>query len=215
MNERAVFQGAALAALVALVAVLAMLAVSASVPAPGLTLQPSVPAGAPGDFTRPTNEYPAYALGYFAADSLFVLSYLMVFVGLYAATVPRAAPFAWVGLGAGILTALLDAAENAYFITYALDALRGVPLTEPDLPLIYVLTNLKWMAAFATLYAFGLALPRTGRLAWLLVGLMLLFPLVGVLGVAWPALVAVRGLFFLIGMPLFAVYFWRRQAAAA
>jgi hypothetical protein len=215
MNERAVFQGAALAALVALVAVLAMLAVTATAPEPGLRLQPSPPVGPPGDFARATNDYPAQVLLFFASDSLFVLSYLLVFVGLYAATVARAAPLAWVGLGAGVLTALLDAAENAFFITYALDALRGVALAEPALPLIYVLTNLKWMAAFATLYAFGLALPRTGRLAWLLVGLMLLFPLVGVLGVAWPALVAVRGLFFLIGMPLFAVYFWRRQAAAA
>ena len=40
------------------------------------------------------------------------------------------------GLGAGILTASLDALENAYIITYARLALNGVPLTEPNLPLV-------------------------------------------------------------------------------
>jgi hypothetical protein len=38
--------------------------------------------------------------------------------------------------------------------------------------------------------------------------LSLVFPLVGVLGVANPSLVAARGLFFLVGMPIFAWYFW-------
>ena len=42
---------------------------------------------------------------------------------------------------------------------------------------------------------------------------MLLFPLVGVLGVALPGLIAFRGLFFLVGMPLFAVLFWRGREA--
>jgi hypothetical protein len=39
---------------------------------------------------------------------------------------------------------------------------------------------------------------------------MLLFPIVGVLGVAFPALVVWRGLFFFLGMPLFAWYLWQR-----
>ncbi len=162
------------------------------------------------DFVRATNEYPNSALGFFGADSLFVLSYLLVFAGLYAVTAERGRVFALVGLGAGVLTALVDAAENGLFIIYALRAQRGVPLTAPDLPLVYLLTHLKWMAAFATLYAFGLVFPRQVWLERIISGLMVLFPVIGVLGIANPTLILVRGLFLLLGMVLFAVYFWDR-----
>jgi hypothetical protein len=133
----------------------------------------------------------------------------MLFVGLHATVVHRARTYALVGLGAGILAAFFDVAENAFFVTYALLALNGVPLTDPALPWIYIAANLKWMTAFATLYAFGLVWPRDDWLGWLLTVLMLLFPIIGVLGVASPSLVDVRGLFFLLGMPLFAWHFWR------
>jgi hypothetical protein len=43
---------------------------------------------------------------------------------------------------------------------------------------------------------------------------MLLFPLVGVLAIFWRVLVGIRGVFLLIGMPLFAWDFWRRSRAA-
>jgi hypothetical protein len=173
------------------------------------SLQPSLPPGPVCEFVQPINEYPELTLRFFAADSLFVLSYLMLFVGLYASVAKRSRTFAQVGLAAGVLAALLDAAENAYFITYALLALNDVPLSEPALPLIYVLANLKWMAAFGTLYAFGLVWRRDNRLGWAISVLLLLFPLVGALGVAWPDLVVVRGLFFLVGLPLFAWHFWQ------
>jgi len=175
------------------------------------SLQPSLPTGPVSEFVQPINEYPELTLRFFAADSLFVLSYLMLFVGLYASVVKRSRTFAQVGLAAGMLAALLDAAENAYFITYALLALNDVQLSEPALPLIYVLANLKWMAAFGTLYAFGLVWRRDNRLGWAISALLLLFPLVGALGVAWPDLVAVRGLFFLVGLPLFAWHFWQES----
>jgi hypothetical protein len=177
------------------------------------TLQPTQPAGPASEFARPINEYPELTLRFFAADSLFVLSYLMLFVGMFALVASRSRAYAWAGLGAGVLAALFDASENAYLVTYALLALNDVPLADPALPLIYVLANLKWMAAFAALYAFGLVWPRDSRLGWVVSGLMLLFPLVGALGVAAPDLVAVRGLFFLVGMPLFAWTFWRAAQA--
>lgn len=208
MEKRMTFQAAAFAALVAFVCILIM-GFGTPVPA-GTSLQPSVPPSRPADFVRATNEFPKMALRFFAADSLFVLSYVIVFIGLYGVTAERAPVLATIGLGAGIVAALLDAAENAFFITYALLALEGVQLVEPAVLLIAVLANLKWMGAFAALYAFGLIWPRTKWLDSIVAGLMLLFPLVGVLGVASPALIAWRGLFFLVGMPLFAWSFWLR-----
>ncbi len=209
MERKPVFQAATIAAIIAFLCALLM-GFGVRPPDPTLSLQPSVPPAPLAQFVRPTNEVPDLALRYFAADSLFVLSYLVVFVGLHTVVVYRGRVLAWIGLGAGVLTALFDAAENAFFITYALLALVGVPLKDPDLPLIYILGQLKWMGAFAAFYAFGLAWPRDGWLNRVIAGLMLLFVLVGIVGVAMPGLVALRGVFFLIGMPLFAWYFWRQ-----
>ncbi|MBZ0289811.1 MAG: hypothetical protein K8I30_19470 [Anaerolineae bacterium] len=183
---------------------------ASSVSANGVQLQPSTPVPI-AEFVRATNEVPNHALAFFGADSLFVLSYLLVFVGLYGVTTERARPFALLGLGAGIFTAFMDASENAYFITYALNSIAGIPLTTPDLPLIYIIANLKWMGAFATLYAFALVFPRRSPMEWLLAGLMLLFPLVGVASFVVPNWIMLRGVFFLIGMPLFAVYFFQQS----
>ncbi len=207
MDKKVIFQAAALAAVVAFIAVIFQAIAGTSLP-DGIVAQPGIPVPVE-EFVRASNEYPDTALGFFGADSLFVLSYLLVFIGLYSLIGETARPFAVIGLSAGVLTAILDATENAFFITYALGAKAGLPLTNPDLPILYIITNLKWMAAFATLYTFGVVFPRRNWLDWMLIGLMLLFPLVGVLGVANPGLILVRGLFFLIGMPLFAFYFWR------
>ena len=208
MDKRVVFQGAAIGAGMAFIAVLVMAVAGVSVPG-DVQVQPGTVPLPLEAFVLATNAHTESALGFFGGDSLFILSYLMVFVGLYVVTADRARPLALVGMGAGVLTAILDATENAFLITYALGAQNGLPLTDPDLPLIYILTNLKWMAAFATLYAFGLSFPRRNGLEWGIVVVMLAFPLVGVLGVANTGLIAVRGWFFLVGMPLFALYFWK------
>ena len=214
MDKKTVFQAAALAAVLAFVAVIFQAVAGTSMP-DGISVQPSGFPVPVADFVRASNEQPGIALGFFGADSLFVLSYLLVFTGLYVVTAEKARPFALIGLGAGIFTALMDATENALFIVYAQGAQNGLPLTDPALPLIYVLTNLKWMGAFAALYAFGVVFPRRGPLEWIIVVVMLAFPLVGVLGVASTGLIALRGLFFLVGMPLFAWYFWGQSRAAS
>ncbi len=209
-EKRIILTAAAFSALIALVAALIM-GFGVQVPDSTVILQPGP--GPVSEFARATNEYPNQALAFFAADSLFVLNYLMVFVGLFERVKGRGRGLALIGLGAGILTALCDASENAHFITYALLAQNGVPLTDPAVLTIGLLGNLKWMASFATLYAFGLIWPTDGWLNRSIKVLMLLFPLVGVLGVALPGLIAFRGLFFLVGMPLFAVLFWRGREA--
>ncbi|MCB9453757.1 MAG: hypothetical protein H6672_20190 [Anaerolineaceae bacterium] len=212
MDKKTIFQAAAVAALLALVAAVVQLIAGTSMP-DGILTQPGSPVPV-ADFVRGSNEHPEIALGFFGADSLFVLSYLLVFTGLYAVTAEKARAFALVGLGAGVFTALMDATENAFYIVYAQGVQKGVPLTDPALPFIFILTNLKWMGAFAALYAFGVVFPRRSLLEWVIAVIMLAFPLVGVLGVANTSLILVRGLFFLVGMPLFAWYFWGQARAA-
>lgn len=209
MDKKVIFQAAMVGALIAFAAVIVQAMAGSSLPQ-NAPVQPGIPM-ALEQFARASNEYPDTALGFFGADSLFILGYIMVFVGLYCLTAERARPFALLALGAGLLTGFFDASENAFFITYALGSKAGLALTNPDLPLIYIVTNLKWMASFATLFGFGLIFPRQNWLEWVIAGLMFLYALVGVLGVANPSLILVRGLFFLAGMPLFAWYFWQQS----
>lgn len=209
MDRRVIFQGAAFAAVVAFVAIITQAAAAFSLPA-GVQVQPGLPLGT-SEFLVASTEFSDTTLGFFGADTLFVLSYLIVFAGLYARTKGTARPFALIGLLAGIFTALMDSVENGYFITYALAGRAGVPAPAPDFMLPYLLGHLKWAGAFVTLFAFAVGFPRETLLEKALLALMLLFSLVGVLGIANPALVALRGLFFLGGMPLFAVYFWQQS----
>lgn len=212
MHNKLLFQAAAAAALVAFLCTLVMGFVVRS-PDPALSLQPSTPSGTTAEFIKVINTYPQLMLRFFTADSLFVLSYLVVFFGLFVVASERSFPLAWLGLGAGILAAILDATENAFFINYALLVANGVPLTDPELPLIYHIANLKYMAAFAAFYAFGLVFPRQNWLGWVISVLMLAFPLIGVLGNLAPLLYEVRGLFLLVGMALFCWYFLQRTRA--
>jgi len=177
---------------------------------PGISLQPSNPIGTVTDFMRPIINYPKLLLQFFTADSMFVLSYLVVFVGLFTVVVGRSRTLACIGLGAGILAALLDAIENSFFITYAKMSFNEVPLPDPALPLIYIVASLKWMGVFAAFFVLGLVWPRDNWLGKIVSGLMLLFVLVGVLSIIFPSLVKVSLLILLLGMPLFAWYFWRQ-----
>lgn len=141
MEKKIVFYTSFTAALIAFLCALFM-GFCLLLAEPCINLQPSHPFGTVSDFVRPINEFPKLVLRFFTADSLFVLSYLMVFVGLFTVVLERSRTIAYVGLGAGILAALLDAIENSFFITYALMALNDGPLTEAALPLIYIVANL-------------------------------------------------------------------------
>jgi hypothetical protein len=210
MEQSLLYRAAAIAALVAFCCILVMgFGVHPPDGAPGV--QPSHPSGPRCQFARPSNEYPDQVLIFFTADSLFVLSYTIAFLGLSAVAATRSRALAQLGLGAGLLAAALDATENAFFITYALLAQSGTRLTEPALPLIYILANLKWMAAFVAYYAFGLAWPRDHWRGWVLTAIMLAFPIVGLLALLFPVLVEIRGVFLLLGMPLLAWEFWQKS----
>jgi hypothetical protein len=209
MEKKTVFYVFFAAALIAFVCSLFM-GLCLLLAEPDINLQPSHPINTITDFMRPIINCPKLVLQFFTADSMFVLSYLVVFVGLFTVVVGRSRTIACIGLGAGILAALLDAIENSFFITYALMSLNEGSLPDPALPLIYIVANLKWMGAFAAFFAFGLVWPRDNWLGKIVSGLMLLFVLVGVLSIIFPFLVKVGLALLLFGMPLFAWYFWRQ-----
>ena len=78
-NNKVVFQAATLAAIFAVVCIVLMALTQVSAARLNVELQPSIPSGPPSEFVRATNEQPDLALRFFAVDSLFVPSYLMVF----------------------------------------------------------------------------------------------------------------------------------------
>lgn len=208
--HRFLYQATLLAALVAFVATILM---GFGVPAPDDIggFQMSQYPGPLSEFLAPITRYPELVLRFFSADTLFVISYTVVFVGLAVFTAQTARPLAWLGLGAGLLTAAFDATENGFYIVYATSVLNGAEITDPAYTVLIMLTYLKWMAAFVAFAAFGLAWPRDGVLNWVIAALMVSFPLVGVLGIAFGGvLFELRGLYFLIGFPLFALTFWRQ-----
>jgi hypothetical protein len=207
MDKRTLFRVTALAALIALMGVLGQLAALSGIPT-DVQLQPSIPLPV-DDFLRGSREFPSQSLMFFASDSVFVMGYVLVFAGLYVVTAERARIFAKLALGLGIATAAFDTLENTVFISYSLGANAGFTLDNAALPLIFIVTNLKWLAAFGTMLTFGLIFPRRDSLSWVISGLMVVFTVVGVAGIVFPNLIAWRGLFFLIGMPLFAWFFWQ------
>jgi hypothetical protein len=211
MNLRVTYHAAMIAALTAFIGAVVILLAGLALPAE-VTGQPGRVPLPPAEFLRASNEYPQTTLYFFAGDTLFVVGYLLVFVGLHAALAPISRPFALIGLGAGVIAAVFDATENGLFIWLALRGqMSPVTLDDPGLPglmlTLYLLSNLKWMAAFVTLGAFGLVFPRRNVLEWVIALLMSGFVVVGVLGVAFPVLIVPRGLFLLVGMPLFAAFF--------
>ncbi len=142
-------------------------------------------------------------------DTLFVMGYATVFCALFAVVPRDGRLLAAVGLGFGLLAALCDTVENVLYGVYGLAGLHHVPFT-PELPFHYYVSSLKWISAFGAVGFLTLVFPRRSWFEWLVSAVMVTFPLGGALSIAFPDLLPLRALFFVVGMPLFAVLFFRR-----
>ncbi len=158
--------------------------------------QPSETPGPRNAFSYPTNSHPDAAIAYFTLDTAFVISFTLVFVGLYAFTRERARPYAAFALAAGVFTGVTDAIENAIYWSYAMQAHAGVALEDVDVRLLSVLTNLKLVGFFATYLTFALLFPRRSRLELAALCLMTLPPTLGLLSMGVRDLADLRPLLF-------------------
>ncbi len=199
--------GAVLACLCAAVIGLVMRSVPEEV-----TFQPSTARATPAGCVRAATEHPAACLVFFAADSVLLIAYTMVFVGLHACSVQRRPRLARLGLATGILMAGADALENGIYSRYALAALGGATLAGPNGAWLCFITGTKEVAAGASFLLFALALRPWERVGHLVPRLLLLAPLVGLLSLALPSLIRARGWAIIAPMPFIAVWLWRRSA---
>jgi len=192
-----------LAALITLSCVVVM-AVGFGSPYSIQLLQPSLPGPANADFFLAIRETPRSVLAFMATDTLFIFGYLMVFIGLYATTKTHNRILASVAMGFGLAAGSFDMLENSYLSSYALQSLHGQTLSEPALPLIYVLASMKWLSVFLTSLLYGLLWDRNTIYNGILSASMLAFPMLGILTIAIPVLIPFRILPLIISMAMLA-----------
>jgi len=176
----------------------------------GLNVQPTETVATSQEILSMAREHAGTLLGFMAFDTIFVIGYVTVFAVVFLACAKEDRLIAGIGLGAGILAGLSDMTENALYVVYGIGAVHNNAELTPWLPLHYLATGVKWMAAFTAVGMQLLVFPRRTGLERSIVAVMATFPVLGAVSIAWPALAPLRAIFFVIGMPMLAVYFNKR-----
>jgi hypothetical protein len=184
--------------------------IGAALVAHGVNVQPTETVATKQEVLAMAQQHTHVLLGFMAFDMFFVIGYVTVFAVVFLTIAKEDRLIGGIGLGAGILGGLADMAENTLYVVYAMAALHGNTELAPSLPLHYYLTGLKWMAGFAGVGMQLLVFPRRTALERSIVAVMCTFPVSGAISIAWPALMPLRIIFALFGLPLLAVYFHRR-----
>lgn len=203
------FQAGAIAAAVAWVC-----GIGSGVVARGLNVQPTDTVATAEQILAMAREHTGTLLGFMAFDTIFVIGYVTVFAAIYLAIPEGDRLIAGIGLGSGILAGLADMTENALYVVYGIGAVHNNTELAPWLPLHYLATGVKWMAAFSAVGMQLLVFPRHTTLERGIVAVMCTFPLLGAISIAWPSLAPMRALFFVVGMPMLVVYFRKRAESA-
>jgi hypothetical protein len=173
----------------------------------------------PADYARDLLAHPAGLRMMFALDVAFLILYTAFFGALTKYLRAFGRPFARVAFGAMVATAMLDILENHHILSLLSLAEHGRPIDDASIAFQEVLSSTKFSVSYLSLVLYGLAIPRTTQLGWLLA----LFLTVGtlataILGYAAPpawreSLDSGRWVGFLAGFTL--AFVWLRRARAA
>jgi hypothetical protein len=99
-------------------------------------------------------------------DVAFLVLYSAFFIAL--ADHLRASPFTKFALGAMLGVALLDIVEDHHILSLLAVAEAGRPIDDVRIALQDTLSQVKFSLSYLALTLFGLAIPRTDRLGWVL-----------------------------------------------
>jgi hypothetical protein len=149
----------------------------------------------PHEHVRPSAEYTQALLAHagalrvvFALDVAFLVLYTAFFAALAHHLRELDRPFVGLALGALVLTALLDIVENHHILALLSAAEQGRPAGDGAIAFQEALSSTKFSVSYVGLFLFGLAIPRTSRLAWALALFLTAGTIVtAVLGYAAPA----------------------------
>jgi len=140
-------------------------------------------------------------------DDLFALAYTLAFVGLAVYAQPRIGWLAWLGLGFGVATGVLDWVENS--MTLNLIAFRHLEPTA--LFALNMLTQTKYLAANGAIVILGLGLWNERVLNRAATMLFLLFAPINALAFIAPPFVTLRLVGMFVLLILGAVALWRQD----
>jgi len=155
----------------------------------------------------------------FALDVAFLVLYTAFFAAFAEHLRKLGAPFVRLALGAMIATAMLDVLEDHHILTLLARAEAGHALDDSSIALKAVISSCKFTLSYLSLVLFGLGIPRTTKLGWVLAAFLVIGTLVtAVVDYAAPPewrhqLDGGRGVGFLVGFGLAVA--WLRSAASA
>lgn len=148
-------------------------------------------------------------------DIAFLCLYTAFFAAL--ARVLAGRPFVGLALGAMVAVAVLDIVEDQRILASLSQAEAGRPIDDNTIAWQQVLSSTKFSLSYLALLLFGLAIPRTSRLAWVLALFLTVGNLaVGALDFAAPpswahSLDAGRWIGFLAGFALAGAWLYREH----
>lgn len=123
----------------------------------------------------------------FGLDVGFLVLYGAFFAAMARHLSALGRPFVRLALAAMAGTVLLDIVEDHHILALLAVAESGRPIDDGAIVLQHVLSATKFSLSYVALVLFGLAVPRTTRLAWLLAVFLVAGTLIsGVLGFAAP-----------------------------
>jgi hypothetical protein len=122
----------------------------------------------PDEYARTLLAHPNPLRLLFGLDIGFLVLYTAFFAAFAHYLRALGRPFTHLALGAMVLTALLDIVEDHHIAALLTLAEHGRPISDSSIVFEDVLSQSKFTVSFISLVMFGLAVPRTSKLAWAL-----------------------------------------------
>lgn len=156
-----------------------------------------------GELVIILTQYPNEALTILVLDTIFIVGYLSLFIGLYMMSRDFADLLPKLALVLGVMVGLLDLVENALLITIIQGFSQG---WQPDLDYfrsIFILNSVIDVFSYSTALIFALifvVIYRPWHKKFILGLLLLIYTIIGLSSVIFPGLLIVRAILFIIGM---------------
>jgi len=143
------------------------------------------------------------------------VAFLILYTGFFAALARHLKNlFAWLGFGAMVLVALLDIVEDHHIVSMLESAEHGILPSADSIAWQATESATKFSISYLALVLFGLAIPRTRKLGWVLAGFLVAGTLISaVVGYAvspesQPSIESGRWIGFLAGFSLAVAWLW-------